>query len=320
MRAGRVQSRTANKSTKDSLHMWFRNLRIYRLPAGWDIDADALEKMLEARPLTHCGSMDMVSRGWVYPHQEGQFVHRVNRQWLLALGVEQKLLPAGVVRQAAAERASKIEAEQGRKVGRKELRDLRERITEEFMPRAFSQRRTSWCWIDPVNGWLVLDTGSDARADEILEVLQQTVSGIALRPLQTQVSPTSAMTDWLAGGDAPAGFSIDDDLELRSAAEAHSAIRYVRHALEGGEIRKHIESGKIATRLAMTWNDRISFVLTDKLLIKRLAFLDILKEEAEQSAETADEQFDIDFALMAGELARLLADLVVALGGELKPT
>lgn len=300
--------------------MWFRNLRIYRLPAGWDIDADALEKMLAAHPLTRCGSMDMTSRGWVYPHQEGMFVHRVNRQWLLALGVEQKLLPAGVVRQAAAERAANIEAEQGRKVGRKELRDLRERITEEFMPRAFSQRRTSWCWIDPVNGWLALDAGSDARADEILEVLQQTVSGIALRPLQTQVSPTSAMTDWLAGGDAPAGFSIDDDLELRSAAEAHSAIRYVRHALEGGEIRKHIESGKIATRLAMTWNDRISFVLTDKLQVKRLAFLDILKEEAEQNAETADEQFDIDFALMAGELAHLLADLVVALGGELKPT
>ncbi|MGE5465971.1 MAG: recombination-associated protein RdgC [Ignavibacteria bacterium] len=299
--------------------MWFRNLRIYRLPKDWDTDADALEQMLAARPLTHCGAMDMVSRGWVYPHEEGQFVHRVNRQWLLALGVEQKLLPAGVVRQAAAERAAKIEAEQGRKVGRKELRDLRERITEEFMPRAFSQRRTSWCWIDPVNGWLVLDAGSDARADEVLEVLQQTVSGIALRPLQTQVSPTSAMTDWLAAGEAPAGFTVDDDLELRSAAEAHASIRYVRHALEGGEIRTHIASGKIATRLGLTWSDRISFVLTEKLQIKRLAFLDILKEQAEQGAEDPNEQFDVDFALMAGELARLLSDLVVALGGELKP-
>lgn len=300
--------------------MWFRNLRLYRLPDAWDIDADALETMLAARPLARCGSMDMISRGWVYPREEGQFVHRVNRQWLLALGVEQKLLPAGVVRQAAAERAAKIEAEQGRKVGRKELRDLRERVTEEFMPRAFAQRRTSWCWIDPINGWLVLDAGSDARADEIIEVLQHTVSNIALRPLQTQLSPTSAMTDWLAAGEAPAGFSIDEDLELRSASHAQAAIRYVRHALEGGEIRKHIASGKIATRLGLTWSDRISFVLTEKLQIKRLAFLDVLKEEAEQNAETADEQFDIDFTLMAGELARLLADLVAALGGEIKPT
>lgn len=299
--------------------MWFRSLRIYRLPAGWDMSLDTLEAALARHPLARCGSMDMFSRGWVYPRQEGVFVHTVNRQWLLALGVEQKLLPTTVVRQEAQERAAKIEAEQERKVGRKELRDLRERVTEELLPRAFTRRRTTWCWIDPVNGWLIIDAGSDARADEFLEVLQQTLEGIALRPLQTQVSPTTAMTDWIAAGDPPAGFTIDRDLELRSASEGQSAIRYVHHALEGDEIRAHIAAGKIAAKLGLTWNDRVSFVLSEKLQIKRLAFLDILKEEAEQSAETADEQFDVDFALMSGELARLLADLTTALGGELKP-
>ena len=127
------------------------------------------------------------------------------------------------------------------------------------------------------------------------------------------------MTDWIAAGDPPAGFSVDRDLELRSASEGQSAIRYVHHALEGEEIRGHIAAGKIAAKLGLTWNDRVSFVLTEKLQLKRLAFLDILKEEAEQSAETADEQFDVDFALMSGELGRLLADLTTALGGEMKP-
>lgn len=300
--------------------MWFRNLRLYRLPRDWDMDFSRLGNLLAALPLPRCGSLDMISRGWVYPRQEGEFVHAINRQWLVALGVEQKLLPTTVVRQVAQERAAAIEAEQGRKVGRKELRDLRERVTEELLPRAFTRRRTTWCWIDPAGGWLVIDAGADARADEFLEVLQKTIAGIALRPLQTQVSPGSAMTDWLAGGEAPSGFSVDQDLELRSTREGQAAIRYVRHALEGDEIRQHIAAGKMATRLGMTWNDRVSFVLTEKLQIKRLAFLDILKEEAEQNADTADEQFDVDFALMAGELARLLADLVVALGGELTPS
>lgn len=299
--------------------MWFRNLRLYRLPTDWDIDAAQLEKALSALPLARCGGLDMISRGWVFGRDEGEFVHVVNKHWLLALGVEQKLLPTSVVRQEAQERAAHIEAEQGRKVGRKELRDLRDRVTEELLPRAFSRRRTTWCWIDPTGGWLAIDAGSDARADEFLEVLQKSLAGIALRALQTQVSPASAMTGWLADADAPAGFSIDQDLELRAAAEGQAAIRYVRHALEGEEIRAHIASGKIATKLAMTWNDRVSFVLTDKLQIKRLAFLDILREQAEQDAATADEQFDVDFALMSGELTRLLADLVVALGGELKP-
>jgi recombination associated protein RdgC len=127
------------------------------------------------------------------------------------------------------------------------------------------------------------------------------------------------MTDWLASGEAPAGFSIDDQLELRATTAGQSAIRYVKHALEGEEIRQHIANGKLATRLALTWSDKVSFVLTDKLQIKRLGFLDILKEEAEQSAQEADEQFDIDFALMAGELNQMFGDLLIALGGEMTP-
>jgi recombination associated protein RdgC len=137
--------------------------------------------------------------------------------------------------------------------------------------------------------------------------------------LHTEVSPQAAMADWLAGGDAPAGFTIDRDCELKAAGEEKAAVRYVRHPLGdeiSGEIKAHLASGKMPTKLALTWDDRISFVLGEKLEIKRLAFLDILKEEAEKSAEHADEQFDADFALMTGELSRFLPQLVNALGGE----
>jgi recombination associated protein RdgC len=297
--------------------MWFRNLRLYRLSPDWDMDAPRLNELLGAHPLARCGSQDMVSRGWVYPRYEGEFVHAVNRCWLVALGVEQKLLPAAVVREATGERAARIEAEQGRKVGRKEMRELRESVTQELLPRAFTRRRTTWGWLDPVNGWLVLDAGSDGKAEEFIEMLLKAAPGMPLRPLQTQVSPGTAMTEWLAAGDAPAGFGIDDELELRPPTPANAAIRYVHLGLEGEEIRAHIAAGKNATRLALTWNGRVSFVLTDKLQAKRLGFLDIVREQA-ADAQNADEQFDIDFALMSGEVAGLLGDLVPALGGEAK--
>jgi recombination associated protein RdgC len=295
--------------------MWFRNLRLYRLSHDWDMDAARLGELLGAHPLARCGSQDMISRGWVYPRFDGEFVHAVNRCWLLALGIEQKLLPASVVRQATNERAAQIEAEQGRKVGRKEMRDLREYVTQELMPRAFTQRRTTWAWIDPLHGWLVLDAGSDARAEEFVETLLRAVPGMPLKPLHTSVSPTTAMTEWLAAGEAPAGFTIDQDLELRAAAQTNATIRYAHHALEGDEIRTHIATGKVATKLGLTWADRISFVLTDKAQIKRLGFLDVIREQAE-NAQNADEQFDLDFTLMSGEAARLLDDLLPALGGE----
>lgn len=299
--------------------MWFRNLRLYRLQHTLNLDLSQFEALLARRPLARCGGFEMSSRGWVFPHREGSFVHSVDRQWLLALGVEQKLLPASVIRQVAQERAALIESEQGRKVGRKEMRDLVERVAEDLMPKAFTQRRTTWAWLDPVNGWLAVDAGSDARADEFMESLLAAVEGIAPRPLQTQVSPCTAMTQWLVAGEAPAGFSIDSDLELRPAREGQAAIRYVHHELAGPEIAGHIESGKIATRLGLSWNDRIAFVLTDQMHLKRLAFLDILQEEAERSATTSEEQFDADFALMSGELGRMIPDLLLALGGEAKP-
>ncbi|HQR02720.1 MAG: recombination-associated protein RdgC [Proteobacteria bacterium] len=297
--------------------MWFRNLRLYRIAPDWAMTTSRLDEILAGQPLQRCGAMDMQSRGWVPPRPDSGFVHEVNGQWLLALGVEKKLLPASVVRQVTQERAAGIEAEQDRKVGRKELRDLRERVTEELLPRAFSSRRTTWGWIAPRQGWLVVDAGSDAKADEFLEALLHGVGPMPLTPLKTRLSPATAMTEWLASGEAPAGFTVDRDLELRSAAQAQAAIRYVHHALEGEEIRQHIGNGKLATRLGMTWADRISFVLTEKLQIKRLAFLDILKEEAEQAAEDAVMQFDVDFALMAGELVRMFDDLMECLGGEM---
>lgn len=298
--------------------MWFRNLRLYRLSRNWEMSSTRLAEQLAAHPLQPCGSQDMISRGWVTPRFEAEFVRAVDRRWLIALGIEQKLLPAGVIRQTAQERAARIETEQARKVGRKELRDLREHVTQELLPRAFTQRRTTWGWIDPAKGWLVLDAGSDARAEEFIEVLLKSVPGMPLRPLQTQVSPVTAMTEWLAASEAPAGFSIDQDLELRAVTPANATIRYAHHALEGKEIREHIAAGKTVTKLGMTWADRISFVLTEKLQIKRLGFLDIIREQAE-SVENADEQFDLDFTLMSGEVARLLDDLLVALGGEAQP-
>lgn len=299
--------------------MFFRNLRIYRLPQPWSMDLETLSEAISHSRLARCGAMDMISRGFIFPRIADGFVHSVNGHWLVILGAEEKILPAGVIRREAAERAVKIEADQSRKVGRKELRDIRERVAEELMPRALTKHRETACWIDPAGGWLAIDTGSDARADELIEALHRAIPDLALRPLQTNISPTSSMTDWLVSGEAPTGFTIDQDLELRSAADGQSAIRYIRHELEGKGVRDHIADGKIATKLAMTWNDRISFVLTERLHVKRLAFLDILKEEAEQNAETADEQFDADFTMMTGELSRTLSDLVAALGGEMVP-
>lgn len=296
--------------------MWFRNLQIYRLAGGWNITAQQLDAQLAKHVFQPCGSMDMQSRGWVSPRGDERLAFALNGQIMLALGVEQKLLPGAIVNQAAKDRIVEFEQQQGYSPSRKQAREIRERVTEELLPRAFARRRTTCVWIDPAHGWLTIDAASAARAEEVLEMLNKGIADLPLSPLRTERSPAAAMTEWLIANEAPAGFSIDRDCELRSPVEENATVRYVRHPLDAEEISRHITAGKQPTRLALTWDDRISFILTDRLEIKRLAFLDILKEEAEASAETADEQFDADFALMTGELARLLPAIVAALGGE----
>jgi recombination associated protein RdgC len=201
------------------------------------------------------------------------------------------------------------------------MRDLKLRVTEELRARALTRRRVTRAWIDPTGGWCVVDSASLGRAEEAIEALRDTLGSFAVQFLETHRTPHTSMAAWLGHGDAPGPFTIDQDLELQTADKSKSIIRYTRHPLDGAEIRAHLSAGKYPTRLGLTWSDRISFVLTEKLQIKRVEFLELSRDvEGEEGSEVdAAEKFDIDLAVMTGELARLLGDLVQAFGGESVP-
>jgi recombination associated protein RdgC len=296
--------------------MWFKNIFIYRLPADFKITATSLQEKLALKPLMPCSGLDKQSRGWISCRGDDRLVHVANKQILFALGVEQKLLPATIINRFSKERAADIEAQQGFKLGRKAMKDLKQAVTDELLPRAFALQRTTYAWLDLANGRLIIEAASSSKAEELLEHLGKTVDNFPVQLLQTELSPVAAMTDWLASENAPAGFTIDRELELRSSDENKATVRYANHVLEGKEILGHISAGKRVTRLGLTWNDRISFVLNEHLQLKRIDFLEIIKEESSKVANDEDEMFELDFTLMTGELAKLLTSLTDALGGE----
>lgn len=297
--------------------MWFKNLQIYRLPAPWAMTPEQLEACLAPQAFAPCTSLDMQSQGWISPRENGMLVHTVNRQMLILLGTEKKLLPSTVVNQVTKARAAEIEEQQGFAPGRKQMKDLKEQVTDELLPRAFSINRNTWTWIDPVNGWLVVDAASPAKAEEVIKLLLKSVDKLPMEALHVAQSPVATMTDWLASDEAPGGFTVDQDTELRASGEGKATVRYVRHTLEADDVRRHIAAGKQCTRLAMTWADKVSFVLTESLAVKRVTPLDVLKEN-DATTKNDDERFDSDLMLMTGELAKLIADLVEALGGEMR--
>jgi len=296
--------------------MWFKNLVVYRLAQDPGIDAEALERQLAAQPLQPCSGFEMESRGWVCPREEGAYLYRQDRHWLLSLGEEQKLLPATIIRQEADKRAQLVAARQGRPVGRKQLRDIRIQVTDELLPRALARQRSTRAWVDAAAGWLAIEAAADAKAEQFMENLRRADDRIAATRLDTQRSPASCMGEWVSQGEAPGGFELDEDLELRMPNGSKASVRYSRHSLEGKDIRDHIAGGKTVVRLGLSWRDKISFVLTEQLQIKRIAFLEILRRESDGEMEDADLQFGIDFALMTGELSLMLTELVKVLGDE----
>jgi recombination associated protein RdgC len=294
--------------------MWFKNLVVYRLPADWSLSAAELEEKLTQRPLQPCSPFEMLSRGWVAPSSIGRLVHSVERQQMIALGVNQKLLPASVIRQVTQERAEALRQEQGLPVGRRQMRDLKMRVTEELRAKALTRRRVTRAWIDPVNGWLVVDAAGVAKAEELIETLRDTLDSLAVTLIDTERSPQMSMAVWLKLGEAPLRLSIDQDLELKAANQTKASIKYTSHPLDGKEIHAHLATGMVPTKLGLTWHDRIAFVLNEKLQLKRLDFIGMSKDKVDAADEIDEaEQFDIDFTVMAGELAKLLDDVVAAL-------
>ncbi len=294
--------------------MWFKNLIIYRIIDG-TVDLSNLNEALSEHQLQSCLQMQMQSHGWVKPKADSEeFTHVCDQHVLIALGLEKKLLPAGVINQYAKDRATTMEQQQGHAVSKRQAKTIKEAVINELMPRAFVQRQAIYAWIDLTQQIVVIDTANLKQAETVVELLLKTISTVRLAPFSTNVSPATVMTRWLSGDEPPAVFTIDRDCELQSVDNEKSLIRYTQHDLDRNETVRYIKAGKKVKSLAMTWTNSISFVLHESLQIKRIVPLDILKEST--NTVDADDLFDSDFALMTGELSRLLPDLFHALGGE----
>jgi recombination associated protein RdgC len=228
--------------------------------------------------------------------------------------IESKAVPGSVVRRKLDERCAQIEATTGRKPGKKEKKELKEDITLELLPMAFTRSARVTVWIDKAENRLVINCGNAARADEVVTSLVKSLDGFAVALINTQVEPAAAMANWLLTQEPPAGFTIDRECELKASDDSKAVVRYAKHPLDIEEVQKHITDGKRPTRLALTWDDRVSFELTHGMLIRKIVFLEGTGDGA--SGGKKEDNYDADVAIATGELGQLVPALLDALGGE----
>ncbi|MWV14111.1 recombination-associated protein RdgC [Pseudomonas sp. R-28-1W-6] len=300
--------------------MWFRNLLVYRLTQDLPFDAEALEAALATKPARSCASQELTTYGFIAPFGKGEdapLVHVSGDFLLVAARKEERILPGSVVRDALKEKVEQIEAEQMRKVYKKERDQLKDEIVMSFLPRAFVRRSATFAAIAPKLGLILVDSASPKRAEDLLSTLREVMGSLPVRPLTVKMAPTATMTDWVKSQQAAADFFVLDECELRDTAEDGGVVRCKRQDLTSEEIQLHLSAGKLVTQLSLAWQDKLSFVLDDKLVVKRLRFEDLLQDQAAQDGGDDNlGQLDASFTLMMLTFCDFLPALFEALGGE----
>lgn len=300
--------------------MWFRNARIFRFTKPFDISAEALEEKLQADAFKPCGPQETTRQGWVSPlgKHGDQLVHSANGYHLIALRKEEKILPGPVVKEAVEERAEAIEVEQGRKVRKKEKEEIKEQVMLEMLPQAFSRNRRCFAYLAPQDGVLVVDAGSAKQAEDLASTLRKSLGSLPVRPPAVEQAPAFTFTGWLNESiDHPATIVLGSECELKDPSEDGGVVRCKGLDLKADEIRNHLETGMQVTKLALTWDDNVSFVLDEELGIRRLKFGETLQDQLDDvDADDAMAKFDAAFTIMTLELSRLIPGLLEALGGE----
>jgi recombination associated protein RdgC len=299
--------------------MWFKNLRAYRLTQPFAIEASQLDEQLAAQRFCPCAPSQSLSLGWTSPlgdQDDAPLVHSASGRLLLRMRREEKLLPASVVREQLDERIEAIELAQGRKVYRKERLSLKDEVVQDCLPRAFSRSSHVTAYIDPAAGWIMVDAASANRAEELLNLLRESIGTFPVLLPQVIDAPLATMTHWLVHDSLPEDFTATGECELREPGDEGGVVRVRGVDLFSEEVQTHLNAGRQVVRMALDWDERVTFVLAEDLCLRRLKFADaLLSENDDLPEDDALARLDADFVLMSEAIAELYALVIQRFGG-----
>jgi len=306
---------------KRTLNMWFKHLHLYRLHEAPTLSTEAVATALGEHTAKPLGNADARRIGWAAPAGRlggGQLLHEIQGQRLFTALRQERMLPGSVVAEEVADQVAEIEATEARKVTRKEKTALKEQVTENLLPRAFVRSQRIDVWWDTQRQLIGVNASSRTRAEDVLDLLRETLGSLKVTPLSTQSLPVRAMTTWLGDtASRPADLVIGDSVVLKAKGD-DGVLRGRQVDLDSDEMQQLLESGREATQLALSLEGQISFILHDDLALKSIRFGDALIKEADHTDDGDDAlaRLETDFILMAGALGNSVYRIVEWLGGE----
>ena len=294
--------------------MFFRNLTLFRFPTT--LDFSQLDELLPEMQLKPVGTLELSSRGFVSPfgRSEPELSHRIGDAIWLTVGGEDKILPSSVVNDLLGKKLAEIEEKEGRKPGGRTRKRIKEDLVHELLPRAFVKPSRTDALLDLQHGFVAVDSSSRKSAEDVVSQIRGALGSFPALPLNAEVAPRNILTGWIAGEPLPEGLTLGEECELKDAMDGGAVVKCQNQDLQGDEIAKHLEAGKQVTRLALTLDDHLSFVLGEDLVVRKLKFLEGAVDQLENTErEDLRAELDARFALMSGEVKRLFTVLEGAL-------
>ncbi len=301
--------------------MFFKNARIYQFVRPLEQSAEQVEELLREFAFSPCGPQDASRSGWVPPlgERSSALTFVANNCLLLCLRTQERVLPAAVINEALAAKIKEVETEQGRTVGRKERRDLKQELTFELMPKAMTRSTPLRAYIDFALNHIVVDAASMTKAENLLSVLRESLGSLPVVPLAGKSHHETVMTNWLKTNSKPR-FDVGGDCELQDQSEKQSVIRCKNQDLSTEEILNHIDAGMMVTKLSLAHSDAMEFTVNDELALSRIKFKDVVHEKVEgENAQDATEHYAASFQIMTGEFRLMLRLLLEVFGGQAEP-
>ena len=296
--------------------MWFKQISFYPLNKDKLPELEVLSDKLAQSEFAHCQGLDWFSEGFATPVCfSPELVFPADYTWRVALKKEEKVLPAGVIRDILDEKVLEIQNNEARNVGRKEKQELKEQITDDLLPRAFTRSSRTQAIFDTRHGYLLVNNAASAKAENILTKLREALGGLETTLPNTKQSPSSLMTSWLLQGHCEGGFELDCDCELKGVGDVVPVVKVSKQDLTADEVVQHVKNGKTVTQLGLVWREQIAFILTQDFTLKRIQYLDVLQEEAESNGDDAASLAFASQILMTEAISTMLEELVSYLGG-----
>ena len=297
--------------------MWFKQISFYPLNKDKLPELETLADKLGESEFARCQGLEWFSEGFAAPVPfSPELVFPADYTWRVALKKEEKVLPAGVIRDILDDKVLEIQNNEARNVGRKEKQELKEQITDDLLPRAFTRSSRTQAIFDTKRGFLLVNNAASAKAENVLTKLREALGGLEASLPNTKQALSGLMTSWLLNGHCEGGFELDSDCELKGVGDVVPVVKVSKQDLTADEVVQHVKNGKTVTQLGLVWREQIAFVLTQDFTLKRIQYLeDVLQEEAETHGDDAASMTFASQILMTEAVSTMLEELVSYLGG-----